>query len=91
MKSVSRSVFGASLFVMGCAAGGVAHNYVSTARAAEAAPGQRWAYHCFKDDSVDSIQETANAIGREGWEMASSSLSGGANMSSPIWCFKRKW
>lgn len=70
---------------------GVAHNYVETAHAADAAPGSRWAYHCFKDDDVASVQATANAVGREGWEMASSSLAGGHDMSSPIWCFKRKW
>ena len=91
MKSVSRSVFGALLFLMGCAASGVARDYVSTARAQEAAPGSRWAYHCFKDDDVESIQETANAVGREGWEMTGRSLTGGHDMSSPIWCFKRQW
>jgi hypothetical protein len=91
MKSVSRSVLVGFMFVMGCAAGGAAHSYVATARAADAAPGSRWAYHCFKEDDVQSIQETANAVGREGWEMASSSLAGGHDMSSPIWCFKRKW
>jgi hypothetical protein len=88
MKNVSRSVFVGLVFVMGCAAGGVAHNYVETAHAADAAPGSRWAYHCFKDDDVESIQKTANAVGREGWEMAGSSLTSG---SLPIWCFKRKW
>lgn len=91
MKSLSRSVFGAVVFVLGCAAGGATHDYVATAHAADAAAGSRWAYHCFKDDNVQSVQETANAVGREGWEMASSSLAGGHDMSSPIWCFKRKW
>ena len=92
MTRFSRSIFGGVVFVMGCAAGGVAHNYVSPANAAApAAPGSRFAYYCFKDDGVDSIQNTANEIGKQGWELASSSLSGGADMSSPIWCFKRSW
>ena len=61
MKSVSRSVFGGFVFVVDCAAEGAAHDYVATGHAAAAAPGSRFAYHCFKDDNVQSIQETANA------------------------------
>jgi hypothetical protein len=44
---------------------------------------------CFQDDSEDGIQARANKAGAAGWELASSALSGGADMSSPIWCFKR--
>jgi hypothetical protein len=91
MSASSRSVFGAAVFVVGCATGGAASHYVATANAApprEDTP--RWSYLCFKNDSVDSIQERANKAGKEGWELAASALSGGADVSSPIWCFKRQ-
>ncbi len=32
--------------------------------------------------------QRANKLGNGGWEMAASALAGGADMSSPIWCFK---
>jgi hypothetical protein len=51
----------------------------------------RFAYHCFKDDDPSAIVEQANALGAEGWELASAALAGGHDMSSPIWCFKRSY
>lgn len=83
-----RFVLSASVFLLGCAAGGVASRYVATASAAP--PGApRWQYMCFKDDSADSLMRRANIAGKDGWEMAAGSLAGGADFSSPIWCFKR--
>ena len=89
MKATSSRYFlGASVFLLGCAAGGAASRYVATASAAPpGTPG--WQYMCFKDDSVYSIQHRANIVGKDGWEMAAGSLAGGADVSSPIWCFKR--
>jgi hypothetical protein len=89
MKRVSRSFVGPVLFVVGCATGGVASRYVETAAAAPSEGTPRWSYRCFKNDTPSEIQDKANDAGDEGWELAASALSGGADMSSPIWCFKR--
>ncbi len=91
MNKRLRSVFGAGLFLIGCAAGGTASQYVATVAAGPLPEGAPlWAYHCFKSDDTSRIQERANKLGSQGWELASSALSGGADMSSPIWCFKRR-
>jgi len=42
-----------------------------------------------KEDKVEIIQERANKAGELGWELVASAISGGYEMSSPIWCFKR--
>jgi hypothetical protein len=89
MSRFSRSLVGFAMFILGCATGGAASRYVETASAAPPPGATPWSYRCFQDDSPESIQERANGLGIKGWELASSALSGGANMSSPIWCFKR--
>jgi hypothetical protein len=89
MSRFSRSLVGPVVFVLGCATGGTASRYVETAAAAPSESTTRWSYRCFKNDSPPSIQEKANELGNDGWELAASALSGGADMSSPIWCFKR--
>ncbi len=90
MNELTRTMFGIAIFFIGCATGGAASHYATTASAAPPPEGTtKWAYRCFKDDSPESIQERANEAGRAGWELVSAALSGGADMSSPIWCFKR--
>jgi hypothetical protein len=92
MKRLSRSLLWALTFVAGCATGGAASQLVTPANAAPPPPGTpRWTYACFKSDDVERIQDRASRLGAEGWELASSALAGGANTSSPIWCFKRPY
>jgi hypothetical protein len=89
MSRFPRSLVGPAVFILGCATGGAASRYVGTAAAAAPAGVTRWSYACFKDDDVKSIQERASQAGETGWELVASSLAGGHDMSSPIWCFKR--
>ena len=90
MNVQSRWLVGPALFILGCATGGAASRYVGTANAAPPPEGTpRWSYTCFKSDNVRRIQDEANRAGDAGWELAASALSGGSDMSSPIWCFKR--
>ena len=92
MQRLSRSMIVAFVFLVGCATGGAASRFVGSANAAPPPPGApRWAYVCFKRDSPTRIQDQANELGSQGWELAASALSGGADMSSPIWCFKRPY
>jgi hypothetical protein len=92
VEKLSRSLVCLVVFLVGCAAGGAASTLVGTAAAQPGPPGApRWSYACFKNDRPASIQEQANRFGAEGWELASSALSGGADVSSPIWCFKRPY
>ncbi len=91
MNISKRGPLSIGVFLIGCATGGAASHYVATAAADPMPEGaNKWAYLCFKDDSPHRIQEQANNLGNQGWELASSALSGGADMSSPIWCFKRR-
>jgi hypothetical protein len=89
MRRFSRSLVGSVVFILGCATGGMASRSVETAAAAPSEGTTRWSYRCFKSDSTPTIQEKAEELGNSGWELAASALSGGADMSSPIWCFKR--
>ena len=94
MNTISRSAFAAAVFLFGCATGGAASQYVASANAQHAPPpdgGMKCEYHCFKDDGSRSIEKRGNDAGSKGWELAASALAGGADMSSPIWCFKRPY
>ncbi len=86
---MNRSFVVAGVFVLGCATGGAAARYVSVANAQPPAGTPMWVYGCFKDDDPERIQQRATDLGGQGWELTSAALSGGADMSSPIWCFKR--
>ena len=46
---------------------------------------QKWEYMCFQDHDSESVAQSANKAGAEGWEMAVSSGAGGRF----LWCFKR--
>jgi hypothetical protein len=90
MNLSKRGMFSIGVFVFGCATGGVASQYVATAKAELPAGATAWEYTCFREDDTDEIMELANKAGSAGWELAASSLSGGADQSDPIWCFKRR-
>jgi hypothetical protein len=77
-----RIVITASLlaaFGAGCVASQATLN---TAHAED--PPQRWDYICV--DSKAGVGQSANRLGREGWEMAAAAGAG----DSMLWCFKRK-
>jgi len=58
--------FIAVVFVIGCATGGVASQFVAPpARAQSTAP--RWEYFCAQSDTISSAQLTK--AGSEGWEL----------------------
>jgi hypothetical protein len=91
---MSRSALASIIFLLGCATGGAASHLVEPVNAQPAvlpAGMPRWAYFCFKNDSPEAITHRANEVGKDGWELASSALAGGAPGSSPIWCFKRPY
>jgi hypothetical protein len=71
-------VFGLGVGV-GCAAGTAVQTQVAEAQAP--AGVQRWEYKCFHRVYPGPVEEDANAIGVEGWEMSGASQS--------VWCFKR--
>jgi hypothetical protein len=85
-----RSLATTAIFLVGCATGGAAAQYVASANAQPSpAPATKWAYYCLTNAPVEDLEVLANAAGREGWELAASALSGGSGTSSPVWCFKR--
>jgi hypothetical protein len=90
MNLSKRGMLSIGVFVFGCATGGAASQYVATAKAELPAGATAWEYTCFREDHVNDIVVLANKAGSEGWELAASSLSGGADASDPIWCFKRR-
>jgi hypothetical protein len=90
----TRSLLVAAVFLIGCATGGAASQYVASAnaQAPTGTPGTtQWAYYCLTNAPIDDLEVLANAAGREGWELAASALSGGSGTSSPVWCFKRPY
>ncbi len=87
-----KSLVAAGLFVLGCAASGVAFHMVEPARAqSESPPGarQHWEYRCIRESRVDQIQAEANQLGKQGWQMVTAVLTGTSSFADPIWCFKR--
>ena len=89
-----KSPLAALLFLVGCATGGAASQYVAAANATPApapAGAAKWAYYCLTDAPIEDLEVLANAAGREGWELAASALSGVTGTSSPVWCFKRAY
>ena len=94
MQKTRRSLIAIATFLFGCATGGAASHLVPAAVAQNAGPprgGPRWSYYCMKEDDVTSISDIANRAGANGWELVASSLAGGHDLSSPIWCFKRPY
>ena len=94
MKTLRRSLLVTATFLIGCATGGAASHFVQPAAAQtpKSPPGTpRWTYFCVKNDDAEEVRAIANRVGADGFELAASALSGGADMSSPIWCFKRPY
>jgi hypothetical protein len=94
MQTLTRSLLVTATFLIGCATGGAASQFVQPAAAQSPRPPPgtpRWTYFCVKNDDAEEVRDIANRVGADGFELAASSLSGGADMSSPIWCFKRPY
>ena len=73
----------ALLFLLGCATGGAASHYVSSASAQPhsiAAASARWEYRCISPITLGGVIETANQLGSQGFELVT---------GAPAYCFKR--
>jgi hypothetical protein len=70
-------------FILGCAAS----TFVVPPARAGSSP-QKWEYSCFSDSGAEDVTKQANAMGAQGWELASAAAE--PHMGHlPIWCFKR--
>lgn len=72
-------------FILGCAA---AAFVVPPARAGM--NPQKWEYKCFEEGNEEKLNQKANEMGAQGWEM--SSAAGAARTATHLellWCFKR--
>ncbi len=84
-------LLGASLsvvFIVGCVAGAAGRPIVvpeasarQPVRDQRSAQNPRWEYRCVRDAPVSLIQDRANRVGADGWELVTGSAAG--------WCFKR--
>lgn len=72
-------------FVIGCLAGPSLADRVVPASSADQEDGQRWDYTCVQVWGAAEVTNTAQSLGREGWEMTGAN----ATPSRAIWCFKR--
>ena len=70
-------------YILGCATAPVVQN--ATAQPAPAG-SQRWAYECTEGYNAATINERANALGAQGWEMVAGL---GSTRVNGLWCFKR--
>ncbi len=73
----------ALLFFLGCATGGAASQYVSAVNAQPrpgAAATSRWEYKCVSMALISTVNETANQLGAQGFELVT---------GAPAYCFKR--
>jgi hypothetical protein len=73
----------ALLFLLGCATGGAASHYVSSANAQPhpgAAATARWEYKCVSAITIAGVNEAANQLGSQGFELVT---------GAPAYCFKR--
>lgn len=84
-----QSLMAVALFVLGCATGGATSRVVTPARAQPSASHERYHYVCFKEANTQNVQSQANQLGKDGWELVASALSGTSSFADPIWCFKR--
>jgi hypothetical protein len=79
-------------YILGCATGEAVSNagtqepVAAAAEAPAVAPSgaQRWAYQCTEGRNTRTINDRANTLGAEGWEMVGAGVAGVG-----IWCFKR--
>ncbi len=73
----------ALLFLLGCATGAAASKYVSSVNA-QPHPGvamaPHWEYKCVSPVLLSSVNETANQLGAQGFELVT---------GAPAYCFKR--
>ena len=95
MKS-SMAIVGAIALVVGCATGAVVSQLAVPAARAGTNP-TKWEYVCGEVGHAPSLQQWANKLGRQGWELggaAGGMLGQGEGLSSHsasryLWCFKR--
>ncbi len=78
-------------YILGCATSRMAEP--SNANAQYAAPPppagaavQRWSYQCTDGYNAETINERANTLGQQGWEMVAGL---GSTRVQGLWCFKR--
>jgi hypothetical protein len=84
------------VFVLGCATGGVASQFVIPPVRAGTAP-TRWEYHCLRVDGGGRVTATLNKMGAEGWELAGvapahhsfSTAFSGSDVEMFMFCAKR--
>ena len=83
MTRLSTIAFASVIFVLGCAVGGVASQFVVPP--ATAASVQRWDYFCFEEWGAAAIMAKAKQAGSDGWEMVMAD----SLQSRQSVCFKR--
>ena len=71
------------VFLVGCAAGGVASRIGVPAAGAQAAT-VRWEYMCI--DGWAGVTHSSNQLGKDGWDMAAAA----GTADHMMWCFKRR-
>jgi hypothetical protein len=72
-----------ALFLLGCATGGVASQFVAPPANAESAT--RWTYYCANTtaDDMNEAMGALNEAGQKGWELVT------VNSTDGFYCFKR--
>jgi hypothetical protein len=83
---VTRGIALGIVFLIGCAVGGVSSQFVVPPARAGTNP-TRWEYYCI--EGIDRINERADKMGAQGWEMTASAAVQQHLDAEWIWCFKR--
>ena len=81
-----RSIALGTVFLIGCAVGGISSQFVAPPARAGTNP-QRWEYYCI--ENLENIHERSDKLGAEGWEMVTATAVPGAATFYYMWCFKR--
>ncbi len=83
---VTRSILLGTVFLIGCAVGGVASQFVAPPARAGTNP-TRWEYYCIQ--GLEKVIERSDQLGAEGWEMVTATAVAGHTDHYYTWCFKR--
>ena len=76
-------------YILGCVTSPMASPSPAVAQYAPPATsgtGQAWAYHCVEGYNAETLNQVANDLGAQGWEMVAAA--GGGRLRGS-WCFKR--
>ncbi len=72
-----------AFFVLGAFLAGLMTGGTGDVTADTRSEKNQWQHQCFKASGVEKVNELANKMGREGWELVTGAGPG------PVWCFKR--